>query len=278
MIERKFIKENMRKSAIDEFLSNEFSKAGFSHSDIQRTPLATRVVVFAQKPGIVIGRGGKTIDMLAETLKEKFGLENPQVDVQEISNPDLDAAIVAKQIVTAIERGLNYKRVANLTLKRIIDAGAAGVAIRIGGKVGGEMSRIEKFSAGYLKFAGEPAERMGKAYARAKVKLGIIGVQVRILTELPKERLIAKKISDEIIEEKIKREEIKEEKVEENPKEAKTEDVKTDEKEEKEEKMARKPKTEKNDEEKTDSPEKEFAQEEHVAHISKEASDIKEEK
>jgi len=187
MIEKKFVKENMRLLQVDEFLSKEFTRAGYSHSDIQRTPLSMRIMVYAQKPGMVIGRGGKTIEAMTQALKEKFGIENPQLDVQEVENPDLDSTIVAKQIAAAIERGLNYKRVVNLALSRIMQAGALGVAIRISGKLGGDVGRTEKFSLGYLKFTGEPAEKMRKAYATAQVKLGYIGIQVRILGEVPKD-------------------------------------------------------------------------------------------
>lgn len=194
-MEKKFIRENIKLSEVEQFLAKEFVRAGYSHVDISRTPVSTRVTVWAQKPGMVIGRGGKTIDALTETLKTKFGMENPALDVQEVENPDLDAKIVASQIVSSIERGLNYKRVVQFALQRVMQAGAVGVAIRMSGKLGGEMSRTEKFHAGYLKYAGDPAEKLSKAYATAMVKLGMIGVQVRILTEEPKEIVAAKKIT-----------------------------------------------------------------------------------
>lgn len=193
--EKQFVNESIRRMQIEEFLTNEFAKAGYSHCEIQRTPLSIRITVYAHKPGLIIGKGGKNIDAITEVIKNKFGFENPQLDVQEISNPYLDPHIVAKQIATALEHGLNYKRVANLTLERVMDAGAVGVAIRIGGKLGGEMGRIEKFSAGYLKYAGDPAETdVKRAYAKAQVKLGTIGIQVRILTEAPKEITAIEKI------------------------------------------------------------------------------------
>ena len=121
MKEKQLINENIRQLRIEEFLSKEFSRAGYSHADIQRTPMAIRITVFAQKPGMVIGRGGKTIDAITKVLKKDFGIDNPQLDVQEIESPDLDANIVAKQIAAAIERGLNYRRVANLTLQRVMN-------------------------------------------------------------------------------------------------------------------------------------------------------------
>lgn len=230
--EKLFVNEALKRLQIEEFLQKQFSRAGYSHSEIQRTPLSMRVTIYAHKPGLIIGRGGKNIEMISQKLSKDFGYENPQIDVQEIRNPDLDPEIVAKQIASGIERGFNYKRIANLTVQRVMGAGAVGVAIRIGGKVGGEMARVEKFSAGYLKFAGDPADTLvKKAYARAKVKLGLIGIQVRILPELPSERVVMKKI-DELTKEELvaapvevkeeKKEEPKKEKPKEKPKEEKT--------------------------------------------------------
>ncbi len=193
--EREFVDEGIKKNKIEEFLLEQFSGAGYSHSVIHNTPLSMRITVYARKPGMVIGRSGRKIDNMTEVLRKEFGIENPQLDVREVEKPDLDANIVARRIASSIERGLNYRRVANLSLQRIMEAGAAGAIIRIGGKLGGAMGRVDKFSAGYLKFAGEYTETLvRKAYATANVKLGTIGIQVSILPELPKDVAIAKGI------------------------------------------------------------------------------------
>jgi small subunit ribosomal protein S3 len=213
-LERKFVKEAIRNLDVEEFLSKEFARAGYSHSEIQRTPLSIRITVFAHKPGIIIGRGGKNIDSMVQTLKERYGFDNPQLDVQEVAVPDLDPSIISKWIASAIERGLNYKRVVNLALERVMDSGAVGVAIRISGKIGGDISRVEKFSSGYLKYSGEPAEtEVQKAYAQANVKLGIIGIQVRILCVPPKELELMKKLEEGIIEQAERKEEVKPEEI-----------------------------------------------------------------
>jgi len=197
-LEKKFIEKEIRNRDVEEFLANEFARAGYSHCEIQRTPLSIRITVFAYKPGLIIGRGGKNIDAMTKTLKEKFGFEKPQLDVQEITAPDLDAHIVSRQIASAIERGINYKRIANVAIERIIGAGAIGAAIRIAGKLGSDKARTEKFSSGYLKYAGEPAESdVDTAYASANVKMGTIGIQVRIMKEEPKELEVKKKLEEE---------------------------------------------------------------------------------
>ncbi len=197
-LEKRFVKEAIRDRDVEEFLANEFTRAGYSHCEIQRTPLSIRITVYAHKPGLIIGRGGKNIDAMTQTLKEKFGFENPQLDVQEVRDPNLDPLIISKWIASSIERGLNYKRVANLALEKIMGAGAVGTAIRIAGKIGSDMARVEKFSAGYLKYSGDISDSVvRKAYAQANVKLGIIGIQVRILTEYPKELEFAERIGAE---------------------------------------------------------------------------------
>ncbi|MFH0928763.1 MAG: 30S ribosomal protein S3 [Candidatus Aenigmatarchaeota archaeon] len=197
-LERKFVKEGIRNRDLEEFLSKEFDRAGYSHSIIQRTPLSIRITIFARKPGLIIGRGGKNIEMITGVLKERFGFENPQLDVQEIDNPDVDAHIIAKWIASSIERGLKYKRVANIALERVMNSGAAGVAIRISGKVGGDMGRTEKFSSGYINYSGEPAETMvDTAYAQAIVKLGMIGIQVRVMKEMPNDLKIIERVFKE---------------------------------------------------------------------------------
>jgi len=194
-IERQFVKDGIKKSEVEEFLSMEFARAGYSHSDIQHTPVATHITVFAQRPGMVIGKGGKNIEAITEMVKSKFGLQNPQLEVREVEIPEFDANIVAQEIANSIERGLNYRRVVNFMIQNIMRRGAAGVAIRVGGKLGGDMSRIDKFSAGYLKYAGEQAEtEVRKAHATALVKAGTIGILVKILPEMPREIETSRKL------------------------------------------------------------------------------------
>jgi small subunit ribosomal protein S3 len=197
--ERKFVQENIKRSQIENYIAQEFSRAGYSHSDITRTALATRITIWAHKPGIIIGRGGKNIDIIVQRLKDQFVVENPQLDIQEVREPDLDPHIVAREIASAIERGFNYKRISHLMMERVMDAGAIGVAMRISGKISGELSRTEKFSSGYLKFAGEPADTyVQKGYANAQVKLGTIGIQVRIMTQASPEMEATRKLTAKV--------------------------------------------------------------------------------
>ena len=85
-----FIDESIRREEIDEFLAKELEKAGYANAEIARTPLGTRIVIYAMKPGLVIGRRGENIRELTKIIEEKFKLSNPQIAVSEIEVPELN--------------------------------------------------------------------------------------------------------------------------------------------------------------------------------------------
>lgn len=180
--EIKFIREGIRVVFVEEYLKSQFQRADYSHIEVSKTPLGIRIIIYANRPGIVIGRGGEKIKAITGYLRDHFKLDNPQLDVKEVRDPDLDAQIIARQIASSLERGLNHKRVANMTIKRVMDSGAVGIQIRIAGKLGGDKSRTEKFMQGYLQHSGETADRLvSKGKAEALLKPGKVGVQVKIM-------------------------------------------------------------------------------------------------
>ncbi|MDP6612948.1 MAG: KH domain-containing protein, partial [Candidatus Hydrothermarchaeota archaeon] len=83
-IERKFIEDNLRKLEVKEFLLQELERAGCGEIDIQRTPQGTRVIVNAQRPGLVIGRKGTTIKKLTTVINRRYEIDNPQIEVNEL--------------------------------------------------------------------------------------------------------------------------------------------------------------------------------------------------
>ncbi|HVL87701.1 MAG TPA: 30S ribosomal protein S3 [Candidatus Thermoplasmatota archaeon] len=181
-VERKLVNERMRRVMVREYLKRETEKAGFGGVDIQRTPMGTRITLVAERPGFVIGRRGATIKKLTDDLTNRFQLDNPQIDVQEDSNPSLNAQIMAVKLAEALERGWHFRRAGHSTLRRIMESGAKGCQIKIGGKITGGRARMEKFTAGHIKHCGEPAlQWMRLGYATARKKLGTIGVRVAIM-------------------------------------------------------------------------------------------------
>ena len=186
MQEKQFIQKGARKVRLDEYLHEELEGAGYSHADIVRTPTSTKVVIHAQRPGLVIGRGGSRIKELTSDVERKFNLENPQIEVNEIEEPDANAQIVAQSMADWLEKGGRAKRVGYTYLRRIKEAGIVGAEIEITGKLSGNRGRTEKFSFGYVKRCGNTSkDNVEKGYKLARTKPGAIGVKVRLMKDLP---------------------------------------------------------------------------------------------
>ena len=187
--ERQFSRGGVQRSQIDEFFADELGRAGYGGMEMAPTPMGMQIVLKAEKPGMVIGKGGKNIRKVTTQLEELFNLEDPQIDVQEVDEPDLNARIVADRLANALERGWYFRKAGHTTLERIMDAGALGAEIVLSGKVTGARSRVEKFNDGYIKHNGEPAEEVvDHGQGVAVMKLGTIGVDVKIIppgAELP---------------------------------------------------------------------------------------------
>ncbi|RJX42149.1 30S ribosomal protein S3 [Halonotius aquaticus] len=180
--EQQFIENGLQRAQIDEFFQEELDRAGYGGMDIAKTPMGTQIVLKAEKPGMVIGKGGKNIRKITTTLTEEFGMDDPQVDVQEVDEPDLNARIVADRLANALERGWYFRKAGHTTIDRIMEAGALGAEIVLSGKVTGARSRVEKFNRGYIKHNGEPAQDVvDEGQGVAVMKLGTIGVTVKII-------------------------------------------------------------------------------------------------
>ena len=214
-IVKRFITESIKKTEIDEFLQKKLERAGYGGVDISKTPLGTHVVIYAMRPGIVIGRGGETIKDLATTLEENFHMSNPQISVSEIEVPEFNAYVVASRIASALQRGVHFRRAGFWALNQVMDAGALGAEIVISGKLRTERARFEKFRAGYFPRCGDAAlTYMKKAEAHVQLKPGIIGVRVKIMppdAQFPdKIHVIAELPPEEIEEEVVVKEKVQE--------------------------------------------------------------------
>jgi len=177
-----FIKDVSRRLEIDEHLALELNRAGYSKVEMTKSPVGTRVVIYAAKPGMVIGRRGQSIRDLTKLLEEKFGIENPQLSVAAIEIPEQDPKVVANQVAQALQRGVHFRRSAYWAIQRVMESGASGVEITIRGKLTTERARYEKFRAGYLPRVGDPVlKNLKTAVADVQLKQGLFGINVRIL-------------------------------------------------------------------------------------------------
>lgn len=184
MEERKIVKFKKDEYEIKEYIKTNLGKGKISMIKIEYTPVGEKVVIFTNKPGMVIGRGGEKIEELTQILKKRFSLENPYVEISEIMEPEFDAQIMADDIALSIENlgPLKFKVIAYKAMQRIMDAGALGAEIRLGGKLPGARAKSWRFAQGYLKKTGDSAKVVGRAKSTAQTKPGTVGVKVSILS------------------------------------------------------------------------------------------------
>ncbi len=183
MIEREIISDAKTILFIKEYLRKELREALISKIDVVKTPILTRIVIYAAKPGLIIGKKGTKIREVTEKIKEMFQVNNPQIEVIPVENPVLDAQVQAERIALAIERGTAWRPLLNTTLRRIMDAGARGAEIIVKGKLGARNARAQKGRVyeGYMKKVGDPAKLVDEGFAEAYTKWGIVGVKVAIV-------------------------------------------------------------------------------------------------
>ncbi|MBI2574640.1 30S ribosomal protein S3 [Candidatus Woesearchaeota archaeon] len=184
MIERDFVSQKMKEFQIQEFISENLRNVGHSHTKLIRTPLGEKIIVYTSRPGLVVGRKGQNITELTKTLKKRFNLENPQIEISEVEYPNLDAQVVAEKIANSLERfgAKRFKGIMHKALEDALNAGAIGVEIKLGGKIPSKRARSWRVYGGYIKKCGDIAvEQVRKAYGTAKLKPGTIGIKVSIM-------------------------------------------------------------------------------------------------
>lgn len=174
-------------------LLSKLKLAGVARIEIERSINKLVVVAYVSRPGVVIGRGGTGIEELKKyvvnnLLKIKLTDKNaPKVEikVEQIKEPNLDAYLVATNIADQLVKRLPAKRVMKQTVERVMNAGAKGVRVRLGGRIGGaEIARVENSQAGVVPLSSI-REKIDFATLPAFTRSGYIGVKVWIC--LPKE-------------------------------------------------------------------------------------------
>jgi len=183
MEEKKTVQFKKEEFAIKEYIKAALGKGKISKVKIEYTPIGEKIIISTNKPGLVIGKRGEKIDELTGVLKNRFKLENPHIEIDEVKKAELDAQLVADDIALGLERmgPLKFKVIAYRALQRILDAGALGAEIKLSGKLPGARAKKWPFKFGYLKKVGHTAKVVDKAQARAETKPGTVGIKVSIL-------------------------------------------------------------------------------------------------
>ena len=175
------MKNNYRMMELDEYLNATLKDAGYGGSEIQKTPIGTKITLFVTRPGLAIGRKGSGIKDLTLRLEQQFGLSNPQVSVMEVTKPELNPKIMANRIAQLIERGTAFRRAALWTINTIMEAGALGVEVAIAGKLRSERAHFEKHTNGVIPKSGDIAEKVVKvSNSEVLTKMGLMGIRLKI--------------------------------------------------------------------------------------------------
>ncbi len=173
------LREDVR---IREFLNTLLKKAGLVRIDIERlNDGGVTVIIKSTKPGMIIGKGGNGIEDLKKKLKAKIGLKKDvKVNIEEVRDINLQAAAIAQNIADSLEKRVSYRRLMKQAIEQIMNAGAKGVKIAVGGRLGGaEIARTEWLSQGKLPLHTLRAN-IDFARATAFTTYGTLGVKVWI--------------------------------------------------------------------------------------------------
>lgn len=164
---------------IREYLMARLQKASISKIIIERTLKVITVTVNTSRPGIIIGKGGKEVDMLREELK-KITKKDVQINIFEIKRPELDAQLVADSIAKQIEGRISFRRAAKMSIASTMRMGAEGIKVLVSGRLGGaEMARSEGYKEGRTPLHTFRAD-IDYALSEAHTTYGRLGVKVWI--------------------------------------------------------------------------------------------------
>ena len=175
-------------------LMEKLKIAGISAVEIERLPNSMVIGLTVSRPGVVIGRGGSGIEDVKRTVVNivrevrKVEPHDVKIDIQvtEVKNPEVSAHLVATRVVSELERRLPYRRVVTRSMERVMQSGAKGVKIVLGGRIGGaEIARTEKFRQGSVP-TQSLRENIDYASVPALLKRGYVGVKVWIYKDKEK--------------------------------------------------------------------------------------------
>ena len=172
---RKLTAEDHR---IRTLINGQFGESGaISKIEIERGPQDLVVTINTARPGIIIGRGGQRVDELRAEL-ERMTEKRARLNIQEVRQPELDAALVGRSIAEQIERRVAYRRAVRLAMQRTMQSGAKGIKVVVSGRLGGaDIARTDKQMDGQVPLHTLRAE-IDYAISEARTTYGAIGIKV----------------------------------------------------------------------------------------------------
>jgi small subunit ribosomal protein S3 len=183
MKENVFVKDKLKKMSIAQYLQKKLRPAGFIDVEVVKSPISTRVVIYALRPGFVIGKSGYNIKALTEDLEKDFNLNKVHIEIGELQNKDLDPRVIIENLSNDIGRGIAWKSAVYKAMTQMKNAGAVGAEIVAKGNTAGkgQRKRSSRYAFGYLKKAGSQKDLVSFEKRTTFPGLGTIGIRLRIV-------------------------------------------------------------------------------------------------
>lgn len=167
---------------IRDFVQKKLYSAGIVSIRIERSVKKIKLILVVARPGLVIGRGGKELEILKKDvqklLSKESGKQNLDIQVEEFRLSDLSAKLIAEKIAYQLTKRMPYRRVVLSSMEKAIQAGAKGIKVQLGGRINGaEISRREKFSQGTVPLS-TIRSKIDYAQCPSLTRSGYIGVKV----------------------------------------------------------------------------------------------------
>jgi small subunit ribosomal protein S3 len=157
----------------------ELPSAGISDVEIERQPNQVHIIVDTARPGVIIGRKGASVNILRTKLQD-LTQKKVEIDVREITRPELDARLVAESVADQLERRISWKRAMKQSAQKTMRAGGRGIMIKVAGRLGGaDMGRVDTVREGQIPRQTLRAD-IDYGTAEANTTFGVIGVKVWI--------------------------------------------------------------------------------------------------
>ena len=164
---------------IRKYVHAKYKFAGIPKVEIERTRDEVKVILFAARPGVIIGRKGQEVEQLQDELQNLVG-RRINIKIEEVSRPELQAQLVAEDIAEQLAKRSSFRRTMKRAMEQTMEAGAKGIKIQLAGRLGGaEMARREKQISGSIPLSTLRA-KIDYGIVEAKTAQGHIGVQVWI--------------------------------------------------------------------------------------------------
>lgn len=177
---KSFAKYILEDSKIREHITKKYAQCGISKIVIERTENRLIVNVYASRLGMLIGVKGAEIEVIKKALSKLTESKVIVLNIKEVKRPDVDATLVAQGIAQQLEKRVAWKRAAKMAVQKTMKAGALGVKVMVGGRLGGaEIAKSEHYHEGSLPLQTLRAD-IDYGTAEANTTFGVIGVKVWI--------------------------------------------------------------------------------------------------